>query len=420
MPALTKRLIDSATPKAAEYFVWCDKLAGFGARIYPTGRKVFIAQVRVGKATRRVKIGAYGPFTVDAARGRAEEIMRTAADGRDPQREKRELREAITVAQLCAQYLDAARAGLVTTRFRRPKQPSTIAIDEGRIARHIVPLIGSVPAKDLKRADVQRMVDAIAAGKTAGTFKGKPRGRAVVTGGTGTAARVVELLGGIFAWGEKRDLAPAVNPTRGVERVRGEPKDRVLSTDEMGALGKVLEIHQVKAPMAAAAVRLIALTGLRRSEACALRWHEIDELGHCLRLEKTKTGRSIRPVGEATLALLRSQTRTAGVGWVFPRADGEAPAEMKKPMTAIFDAAGLDARAHDLRRSFASVAADSGFGDATIAELLGHARRGVTARHYVRRSDPVMIAAADKVSARIADMLAGKPAAEVVPLARRA
>ena len=43
-----------------------------------------------------------------------------------------------------------------------------------------------------------------------------------------------------------------------------------------------------------------------------------------------------------------------------------------------------------MRRTFASVAADMGYGDATIAELLGHARRGVTERHYMRRSDPVL------------------------------
>lgn len=90
---------------------------------------------------------------------------------------------------------------------------STVLIDEGRIARHIVPLIGTIPARDLRRADVQRMADAIAKGKTAGIFKGKaegtkPRGRAIVTGGSGTAARVVELLGGIYSWAEKRELAP--------------------------------------------------------------------------------------------------------------------------------------------------------------------------------------------------------------------
>src|SRR6202011_1138141 len=179
---------------------------------HPTGRKVFIAQVRVGRALRRVKIGAYGPYTPEQARKRAEKIIQDAAEGRDPQREKRERRDAITVEQLSAQYLDAARAGLVTTRFKRPKRASTVAIDEGRVARHIVPLIGDAPVKDLKRSDVQRMADAIASGKTSGVFKGKPRGRAVVTGGTGTAGRGVELLGGIHFWGEKGDPVPGPDP----------------------------------------------------------------------------------------------------------------------------------------------------------------------------------------------------------------
>ena len=194
MAALTKRALDAAEPRDSEYFLWCGSLAGFGARVYPSGNKVFIAQVRVGRASRRVKIGAFGPFTVEQARDRAKAIIQAAADGRDPQREKQQARDAITVAELCERYIEVARAGLVITRFKRPKRPATVAIDEGRISRHIVPLIGTIPARDLRRADVQRMADAIASGKTAGVFMGKPRGRAVVTGGTGTAARVVELL----------------------------------------------------------------------------------------------------------------------------------------------------------------------------------------------------------------------------------
>lgn len=87
------------------------------------------------------------------------------------------------------------------------------------------------------------------------------------------------------------------------------------------------------------------------------------------------------------MELLRSLPRQDGVDWVFPRADGKASADMKKALAASFDAAGLsDARSHDMRRTFASVAADLGFGDATIAELLGHSRRGVTQSHYIRRS----------------------------------
>jgi hypothetical protein len=414
---LTKRTVNAAEAKKGEYFVWCDKLAGFGLRVYPTGRKVYVAQVRVGKAIRRVKIGQHGPFTVDAARKQAETIIRAAAEGRDPQREKQAARHAITLAELCEEYLMAARAGLVIVRGR-PKRASTVAIDEGRISRHIVPLIGHIRSRDLRRGDVQRMADAIASGKTAGVFKGKPRGRAVVTGGTGTAARVVELVGGIWTWGERRDLVEGQNPARGVETVRGDPKDRTLSNKELRSLGEAMATG--KSPMAAVAIRLIALSGLRRAEACGLRWSEVDDLGHCFRLDTTKTGRSIRPIGKAALALLQFQPRDEGVEFVFPRSGGAAPADLKKPMKAIFLRAGIaDAGAHDLRRTFASAAGDLGFGGATIGELLGHARRGVTERHYVRRSDPIMIAAADKVSETIAAMLDGK-SAEIVPLPQRA
>jgi integrase len=416
MPALTKRVLDAAKPRAERYFVWCGSLSGFGVRIYPSGKRMFVAQVRIGRRQRRVTIGPYGPFTVDQARKRAEEIIRAAAEGRDPQREKRDARNALSVAELCNEYLAAARAGLVMTRFRRPKRASTIAIDEGRVARHIVPLIGKIPARDLRCADVQRMADAIAKGKTAGIFKGKPRGRALVTGGAGTGARVVELLGGIYSWAMKRELVPGPNPTQGVETARGQAKDRVLNPNELRALGKMLATEQARLPMASAVVRLIALTGLRRDEAAALEWTEIDLPGCCLRLQETKTGRSTRPIGKAACELLQSLPHLSE-RWVFPNRADAGRADLKGSIAKLFDEAGLhNARAHDLRRTFGSLAADEGYSDATIAELLGHARRGVTQRHYIRRPDAALVAAADRVSAHIAALLHGtESTAELIP-----
>jgi hypothetical protein len=149
MPNLTKRTVDASVPTDREYFVWCSSTPGFGLRVHPTGKKVFIAQVRVGQQTRRLSIGHYGPFTVDQARTQAREIIRSARLGSDPQRARREARKAITVAELCEIYMEAARAGLVLTRFRVPKRQSTVKIDEGRVTRHIGPLIGSILAKDL-------------------------------------------------------------------------------------------------------------------------------------------------------------------------------------------------------------------------------------------------------------------------------
>jgi integrase len=405
MPNLTKRIVDASAPTEKEYFVWCSSTPGFGLRIHPTGKKVFIAQVRVGRQTRRLSIGHYGPFTVDQARLQAQEIIRAARLGSDPQRARREARKAITVAELCEIYMEAARAGLVLTRFRVSKRQSTVKIDEGRVTRHIIPLIGSILATDLSRADVQRMVDQVTQGRTKGVHKGKVRGKAIVKGGGSTAARAASLLGGIYSWGEKRGFVQGSNPVRGVETARSEARDRVCTTAELRALGEVLIQQEAAKPAAVAALKLVALSGLRREEACGLRWSEIDEAGRCLRLAATKTGKSVRPLGTPALALLKSLPRRSET-WVFPNEFDSGSAELKKPISALFNMAGLqDARSHDLRRTFASAAADEGYSDATIAALLGHSQRSVTARHYIRRPDDALVAAADRTANRIAVIL---------------
>src|SRR5262249_42366819 len=155
-------------------------------------------------------------------------------------------------------------------------------------------------------------------GKTAGIFKGKARGKAVVSGGAVTAARVVTLLGGIYTWAEKRGHVAGPSPTRSVETVRDHASDRVLTLDELAALGRPMMDTETTVSSAAAAVRLIALTGLRRQEACGLRWAEIDDSARCIRLDASKTGRSIRPIGtkaRALVQLLRSSSRLSDV-WV--------------------------------------------------------------------------------------------------------
>ena len=417
MAKLTKRRIDTSKPTDKDIFLWCDATPGFGARVYPSGKVVFIAQVRVGRSQRRIKIGPYGPWTVEQAREEADTIIREAGKGIDPQAEKRALRDAMTIKELCDEYMTSAQSGQVLTRFGRPKAARTIADDKGRIERHIKPLIGRLRACEVTRADVQKMVDGIAAGKTAGDFDGfKPRGRAHVTGGPITAARAVELLGGIFSWAEKRGYVPEGHqPVRGVERFRSRPKDRVLSPGELKALGETLLEAKRTTPLAAYAIELIALTGFRRQEAVGLKWLEIDELGKCVRLKETKTGRSTRPLSDTALQLLRERIPKTNRIYVFPRGDREGSAELKKSIADIFDAAGLiDARSHDLRRTFASTAAEIGYGDGVIGELLGHAARGVTGLHYIRRPDRALVAAADETAKLIAIRLAGNSDAEVI------
>ncbi len=415
---ITKRFIDAIKPPAPgeELFVFDPELDCFGLRIQPSGKGSYFI-LHGPKRGRKFSFGKLGLITPDQARKEATELLAQTAKGFDPAAKRQADRETLTVAQLCEKYLEAARGGFVLTRFGKAKRASTVAIDEGRVARHIVPLIGSTKVDKLNKAATQRMADDIANEKTAGVFKTKARGKAVVTGGAGTAARVVELLGGIWSWAELRGFVVGQNPAHGVQKLKGDAKDRVLSADELAKLGQVMRDKGTGYPAAVSALRLIALTGLRREEACGLRWSEIDKASSCLRLQSTKTGRSMRPVGKAAFGILDAiakkleDDKKATGTFVFPNAGGKASADLKKALAAIFDAAGLtDARAHDMRRTFASIAAEEGYGDATIGELLGHAKRGVTERHYVRRADAVLVAAADRVSQRIAIAMDGDQA----------
>jgi hypothetical protein len=252
MAKLTKRVINALAPRGdVDLFAWDGELKGFGVRMKPSGAASFLVQYRTPQGrTRRLAFAKVGTLTPDEARAKARRLLAEARDGGDPSAQRREAREALTVAQLCDRYLEAARWGLVMTRFRKAKRASTVAIDEGRVARHIVPLVGAHVANKLTRADVQRMADAIAAGRTAGTFKTKARGLARVEGGPGTAARVVELLGGIWTWAERRGFVGGPNPARGVETHRGETKERVLFPGELAKLGATLREHESSAPMA--------------------------------------------------------------------------------------------------------------------------------------------------------------------------
>lgn len=187
MAKLTKRVVDAAERRSTRYFLWCGELKGFGIRINPDGRSTYYVDYRRADGIRRrLRLGDHGPLTCEEARKLALVALGAVAKGGDPLSEKAASRQgSMTVAELCEEYLKAARAGLVMTRFKKPKRPSTIAIDEGRVSRHIIPLIGKVRVSALLRSDVQKMIDAISAGQTAGRIKTKKRGLARVTGGAG-------------------------------------------------------------------------------------------------------------------------------------------------------------------------------------------------------------------------------------------
>src|SRR4029077_17818837 len=106
--------------------------------------------------------------------------------------------------------------------------------------------------------------------------------------------------------------------------------------------------------------------------------------------------------------------------WVFPNVKDTGPADVKKKVAKLFDAAGLaDARSHDLRRTFSTIGDDEGYSEATIGMLIGDAPRGVVRKHYIHKPDPALIAAADRVSNRVAATLDDEPVVVALAAERR-
>ncbi len=422
MARLTKTLVDGLKPgDPGDYFVWDDLLPGFGVRVWPTGRKTYVAQYRANRRTRRIKIGTHGALTVEEARREAKGILGDVARGEDPQEDRQTRRKSLTIADLCDDYLKAADKGLILGKGGRPKKASTLATDKGRVERHIKPLLGKKLVIDLTPPDVARFIRDVTAGKTAAEVKTeKLRGKAVVEGGAGTAARTAGLLGGILSYAVSEGVIQ-FNPATGVKRPADRRRDRRLTDAEFKALGDALEAAELdcEAWQGIAAVRLLALTGCRKSEITKLRWDEVDEDGQCFRLEETKEGQSVRPVGHPAFAVLATIGRKEDCPFVLPAIRGEGHfGGLPRALDRIMTRAKLEGvTAHTLRHSYSSVAGDLGFSEPTIAAMIGHSAGSVTGR-YIHHLDSVLLAAADKVARAIDSMMTGAEG-KVVKLPKR-
>jgi integrase len=170
-----------------------------------------------------------------------------------------------------------------------------------------------------------------------------------------------------------------------------------------------------EAVLAAQAVRLLALTGCRKSEVLNLTWAQVDLDTRQLRLATSKEGYSIRPLGQAAVDLLSALPRHATSDMVIAsRVAGGAYISLPKAWLRIAKRAKLkDVTLHTFRHSFATTANMLGCSEATIAAMIGHSR-GTMTSHYIHHVDATLLAAADLVAGAIANAFAeGASALEV-------
>ncbi len=292
---LTKRTVDRLSVNGKDAVFWDNELPGFGVRVYPSGKKVFVVQTRAFGRSKRVSLGTHGDtdFSVDHARRKATDIIARIKAGEPPVAP--EPAPDPTVADLAERY----EREYVAMHCK----PATISHYRLMLRKHIVPALGERRVSDVEYKDILAFHNSLHHMPT-------------------VANRAADILVKMFnlsdAWGWRPSGA---NPCRGVSRFRVEKHERFLTREELYRLGETLRAAPEKrlaSTHAAAAIRLLVLTGCRRNEILGLRWDDLNFDTGEMRLPDTKTGTRMVPLTPAVARVFDGLSRTPGNPWVFP------------------------------------------------------------------------------------------------------
>lgn len=395
---LGKRYIDSVEPPSSgELKLWDSEVRGLFLRVYPTGKKVYAVRYRSGERQCTLNLGVHGsPQTPEGARAAAIEALSRLARGEDPASDRRDRRAAKSVSELIDHYLSDGPG------TKPNKRLSTWETDASNLNRHVRPLLGRRLADSISNAEAAKAIGDIAAGKTACTWKStKARGRVIVTGGDQSARRTRTTAAAMFAWGIKHGLVKT-NPFRDIPLCAAPMRERFLSPGETASLLRALDEAGASGAVSGNccdAIRLLLLTGARKTEILALRWQEVDLPRARLSLppERTKTGgktgrRYIALSGFAIEILSRLASNKRSSTFVFP-ANSTAGhlIALRRPFLRVCELADLkDLTIHDLRHTFASMAVANGHSLFAVGKALGHASTRTTERYAHLTNDPLV------------------------------
>ena len=330
--SLSKRIIDRLSVDDKDAVFWDRDLPGFGIRVYPSGAKVYVVQTRVFGRSKRVTVGRHGELSTDQARKEAAQIIARIKAGESAPLAGPST--APTVVDLAERY----QREYVAMHCK----PLTVSHYGLMLRKHIVPALGKRLVSEVERKHIMALQYGL---------------RDMPT----VANRAVDILVKMFnmadAWGWRPS---GRNPCRFVRRYKVEKHhERFLTAEELYRLGRALDAapaERLASTHAAAAIRLLVLTGCRRNEVLGLRWEDLDFEAGEMRLADSKTGARVVPLPPAAVRVLTGLSQVPGNPWVFPgRKKGDRQHNINDSWDRVRERAGLDGvRLHDLRHSFAS------------------------------------------------------------------
>jgi integrase len=387
---------------------------GLGLRVFPTGRSVWFWIGKHKGRTVRETIGPYRKapdadvqFSPAKAWTMTKLVAGKVSAGERPTEEKRAEREA-AAAEAAA---DAARLTLGGTYA-------------DYCAHHSV---RSTRTRDsewscyLKRWE-DSALDSITRVMVRDWFRELTK-----TTSPSTANRALARLKALYSWAATEMDYEGANPTAGILKHSEKParRKRRLRMDELAAFFKAMD--SVSRDMADF-FKVTLFTGQRSGNVRSMRWADLDLGGGRWMIPQTKQGEATEVVlapqvvellterqkylaervkqRKARWAKKRKGPEPKASPFVFPaKRGGGHLVTYRKAWVELCEAAGIDGlRVHDLRRSLASFAQDSGIGTAIVAAQLGHADAATTLRHYTTIGGQ---AQADAIEAVVASLLRG-------------
>jgi integrase len=379
MKKLTKRYVESIKSQDKDILVWDPELRGFLCKVTPKGNKSYFLYYRTKEGRqRKPKIGDHGTITCEQARGIAQKWLADVAQGKDPSLERQILRLNPTLRDLAHRYMEDHGSH---------KKASSCKEDQRLWNQYILPALGALRVSSTERGDILKLHQSL---------------RHLST----TANRVLSLLSKALnlaeLWGYRPDNS---NPCRHVKKYAEQKRERFLNAEEIERLRSILDAEKAagkELPSVLYAIELLLLTGCRLNEILTLRWKEVDIEKKCLQLSDSKTGKKTVYLSPAVLDILMVIPREAENEYVILGKKKEAHLiNLQKPWRRIRKKAGLeDVRLHDLRHTFASVAAANGFSLPVIGALLGHKQTQTTARYAHLVGQP-LLDATEKISNNI-------------------
>ena len=346
---LTKGAIDALPTPASDVVYWDASCPGFGVKVTPKGRKVFVVLYRTGGAgskLRKYTIGPYGRVTLHQARAAAQKVFAARLDGRDPAAEKREAKRRI-VADRVQDLLET----FITQRLSQNRS----AVEISRLLRREVgnPWAGSSIHAITKR-DVVEVISAI-------EQRGAPS----------AANKTLKSLKTFLRWCVGRAVLEQ-SPAEGVPLPAKEvARDRVLDDKELAKI--ILAARKIGGPYGGI-VELLALTGQRREEVARLTWDELDLAQRVWTIPKSRTKNAKSHVvhlsNESAAVLKRADRRGA---LVFSPLGGKPFRNFGRAKRSLDQRSGVTGwRLHDLRRTCVSGMARLGVAPHVADKILNH------------------------------------------------